>query len=282
MTARTAAGEDGFALVAALTAAMLFAFFAYAVLAADRGAISGFDAQLQRAKLEAAADAGLAMAVEGLGAPPSRRWPIDGRSRTFAVDDAEITATLEDERGKVALDRLQPDQVRRLFQAAGVSGARLDQLTDNLLDWEDGGERLNGARTIDYAADDVRPRRGPVRTLGELMAIKGMDSTVFNRITPALTLFFGVQGDFDRSTASPLAVKVMRSDGESGPDAIVRAREQAGQRTALAADPVGDYAGRPVTVRITARNALGGAFRRSTIVELTGQPGHPFWVRAID
>ncbi|MDR3509131.1 MAG: type II secretion system protein GspK [Caulobacteraceae bacterium] len=277
-----AASEDGFALVAALTGAALFALFAYTVLAADRGATAGLSAQFQRARLEAAADAGLATAVEGLGRPPGQRWAIDGRTLTFTLDGVEIEATVEDERGKVPLNGIKPDQARRLFNAAGVSGARLDQLTDGLLSWEDGVDRPNGARGIDYAADGVRRRAGPVRTLGELAAIKGMDPNILARIAPAVTLFPADSGGFDSQTASPLALKVMSAGGADSPGAIIRARALAGERAALDTGPSTTYVGRTLTIRIAARDSGGGVFRRTTVVELTGQPAHPFWVRAID
>lgn len=273
--AQPRAPEDGFALVTALIAVLLFALFAYAVLAADRGAVADVDAQVQRATLEAAADAGLATAIDGLASQGRDRWAIDGRSRRFMLDDIEITANIEDERGKIALNGIKPDQARRLFQAVGVSGARLDRLTDNLLDWEDGGERPNGARAIDYEVDDVRPRNGPIRTLGELMAIKGMDADLFSRIAPALTLFFG-EGAFDRTNASPLALKVMTTG------AMTQAQPSNGQAALSVGATQADYIGRPLTISITARNSSGGVFRRSTIIQLTGQPGRPVWVRAID
>jgi general secretion pathway protein K len=229
----------------------------------------------------AAADAGLATAEAGLGGG-GQRWGLDGRPKSFMIDEVNITATVEDERGKVALNGLKEDQARRLFTAAGVSGAKLDQLTASLMNWEDGGNRAAGAKVIDYAADGVRERSGPVRTLGELAAIRGMTPEVLDRITPALTLFFGDEGMFDTSTASPLALKVMSATGGDDPESIVRAREAAGERTKLDAGPPINYVGRPLTVRIVASDDRGGVLRRASIVELTGQPRSPLWVRAID
>jgi general secretion pathway protein K len=142
LSARAArSGEDGFALVAALGAAMLLALIAYTVLASDRAAIADLEAQQTRARLEAAADAAVATAIEGLDAPAGRRWPIDGSSRTLDVDGQAVEVAVEDERGKIPLKSLTPDQARRLFKAAGASGGRLDQLTDSFLDWRDGARR---------------------------------------------------------------------------------------------------------------------------------------------
>lgn len=268
-------GEGGFALVAALGAALLFSLLAYAILAADRGDIAEVQAQLSRARMEAAADAGLATAVAGLGAPINRRWEIDRRHKTLIVDDVQVDVVVEDERGKAPLNSLRPEQARRLFQAAGVSGARLDLLTDNLLDWEDGARRPNGTKDIDYAAEDLHPRQGPFRTVDELMAVRGMDPAIFDRIAPDLTVFFGFRGVFDPTSASPLAKAVMSpAIGDPSASASI-------QRPTLAA-PGDDYVGRPFAVRIAAHDAAGGELRRAYIVELTGQPSQPFWVRAVD
>lgn len=48
MTRGAAARDGGFALVAALTALLLFALMAYTVLAADQGATAGAQAQIDR------------------------------------------------------------------------------------------------------------------------------------------------------------------------------------------------------------------------------------------
>ena len=275
-------GEDGFALVPALVGALLFAYLAYAVLAADRGALAGLDAQMRRARLEAAGDAGLATAIHALAAEDvARRWSLDGRPHRVDVDGVEVTVVVEDERGKVPLNKLGEDSFRRLFEAAGVRGARLDRLVDGALDWREGGERIPGG-ALAYAQKGVRPRLGPFRSIGELAEIDGMSPDVLARIAPASTVFFGEGGGFEPDYAQPLALAVMSARGENSTEAIVRARELAGQRTAVELASSKSYVGRPLTVRVLARDGRGGVFRRATLVELTGRRSEPFWVRAVD
>jgi len=273
--------EDGFALIAALGAAMFFALLAYAVLASDRGAITALDAQLTHARLEAAADAGVATALDGLGAPQGRRWLLDGRTVTLEIDGLQVDVDVEDERGKVALRDIQPEQARRLFQAAGATGSRLDQLTDNLLDWQDGAARAGGGLALDYAADGLRPRGAPMRTVEELLALRGMDQATFDRVAPALTAFVALSAEFDPSTASPLARQVMGprpdDDADGGPGGA-----GGKPRATLDSGAPSDYVGRPLALRVTARDGRGGLFRRTTVVELTGQPRRPYWVRGVE
>lgn len=277
---RAAGQEDGFALVTALVAVLLFALTAYTVLASDRGAVAELDAQIERARLEAAADAALATAAAGLGAASNRRWPIDGRPQELSIDGLEVAVALEDERGKAPLNNLQPAQARRLLQAVGVSASRLNGLTDSLLSWKDGFSRPNAAKPLDYAPDGVQPRNGPFVTVGELAAVKGMTPELLARIAPALTVFQG-NGAFAPQVATPLALTAMTETGGEGPDAIIRARELAGQRAKLDSSAE-SYLGRVVTVRVSVRSPRGGALERATILEMTGAARRPIWVRATD
>jgi general secretion pathway protein K len=273
--------REGFALIPALISVLIFSYIAYAVLAADRGALASMDAAVRTARLEAAADAGLATAVQALGADSAaRRWSLDGRPHRLALDSAEVVMTVEDERGKAPLNVLTEEQWRRLFEAGGASGSRLDRLVDGAMDWRDSGQRLDGG-SLNYARRGVRPRWGPLRTVGELAELDGMDAELLSRIAPAVTLFRGEGGDFDAKTAQPLALGVMAETGTDSVDAISRARELAGQRTALDVAPV-SYVGRPLTVRVVARDAQGRVFRRAAVVEFTGRRAEPYWVRAID
>ncbi|WP_165190161.1 type II secretion system protein GspK [Caulobacter soli] len=260
---------------------LIFSYIAFAVLAADRGALAGADAAMRTARLEAAADAGLATAVHGLGAESAAaRWSADGRPRRLDLGGAEVTMTIEDERGKASLNSLTETQWRRLFQAGGASGARLDRLVDSAMDWRDNGERVDGG-LLYYARRGVRPRWSAMRTVGELAELDGMDPALLARIAPSLTLFWGASGAFEARNADPLAMSVMSSSDSGGVDTIIRQRELAGQRTALEAGSV-SYVGRPVTVRIVARDTQGGVFRRAAIIEFTGRRDTPYWLRALD
>jgi general secretion pathway protein K len=273
-------GEDGFALIAALGAALLFALVAYTVLATDRAAIATLDAQQTQARLEAAADGGLALAVQGLGGSPGRRWRLDGRIRSFDVGGARVDVLVEDERGKVPLGDLSTARARSILETAGVRGARLDQLTASLINWTDGADRPGGATALDYAPYGLRPREAALQAVGELMAIKGMDRALFDRIAPSVTVFGDDATTFDPTTATPFARKVMAAaeiadQEESGDEPPVK-------KSGISMDADDDYVGRRLTVRITARDSRGGLYRRAAVIELTGQSREPYWIRAIE
>ena len=199
------ASDQGYAIVAAVAALAVFATLAYAVLAADRGALDDLRAQYAQARLDAAAEAGLAKAIEGLAsADPQRRWPIDGRLSKLVFEGTQLTIRIEDERGKVPMTDLTDEQVRRLFFGAGARGAQLDTLTDSFLDWvdEDDDRRPHGAEAPDYLAQGVHPRNGAPLTIEELARLNGMTPEIFERIRPVLTTHFGQSGAFGTCPAT--------------------------------------------------------------------------------
>lgn len=263
--------EQGFVLVAALVAMAIFSAVAIAMLSAERGNLAGVAAERQQARLAAAADAGLVLAAahladRGLGSAP---WRIDGRDYRERLGEVSLTIRIEDERGKIRLNELSDAQARLMFEGAGAQGRRVDELTDAFLDWIDTDDdvRSNGAEAADYARLGYRPRNGAMRTVGELAMVRGMDRTLYDRLAPAVTVFFGGAGAFDPATAHPLAIAVMTETGMGSPEVIARQREWAGQRTALEPDGLPALGGRPLTVRVTAQTDTGDRMERVTIIE---------------
>jgi len=276
--------DTGYAMVVAVAGMMAFAYVSFEAVAVNRGATIAVAGQVERAKLAAAADSGIAVALNGLGVEDTKqRWWIDGKPRTLAIDNMVLKIVVEDERGKIPINRLDEDQVRTMFADVGVGGNRLDTLVDSFEDWqdEDDDARPNGAEAPYYQPYGIKPRNGPFRTIDELSEIRGMDQNLFAKLKPALTVFFGDAGGFSVQTSQPLALAVMSG---VGPDQ--------GQPTGVPQNtdpdtPVYDpsaesYIGRPLTVRVTVRDVDGGEFSRAAIVELTGSKTNPYWIRYIE
>jgi general secretion pathway protein K len=274
--------DKGYALIAALAAMLAFSLLAFEVLAASRGNVATAGAELERARLQAAADAGIAAAIAGLDTDDrTKRWAIDGRARAFSFDGIALTLTIEDERGKVPINILTEEQFGSLIEAAGVTDERRDVLVDSFEDWidDDSDRRDHGAEAGDYASLGIRPRNGAIRTADELMLIRGMDENLYRQIAPALTLFFGESGGFSPSTANPLALAVMSGMGEDSPEVIARVRELSGERSELEIADAKPLTGRTLTVRVTASDGSYGRLARSAIVELTGNDKDRVWIR---
>ena len=275
-------GEEGYALVAAVVSIAVFALMSLAMINAAGGSQLGVAAEIERAKLAAAAQAGTTIAISNLlGDDRARRWSPDGRTRRVRFDDVVLAITVEDERGKIPLNLMEDKDVRTMFEALGTTGERLDVLTDSFLDWRDQDDesRPEGAEASYYDARGLYPRNGPLRSIDELILIRGMDRALLERLRPAVSVNFGSGGGFDPRFAHPFALAVMGGGGLAGPAVIERQRELAGQRPALEIGENLALAGRPLTIRVLASGPQGAAYRRAVIVELTGAASLPYVIR---
>ncbi len=271
--------DQGFALIMAVIAALLFSYLALFVVENSRGDIAMARARQDRARMEAAAQAGLMLAIHGLGLDEhSGRWAIDGRPRRLTFDGVTLTIWVEDERGKMPANDATEAQWRRLLAGAGVSGLQLGMLTAAITDWidDDMDSRPNGAEREDYrrSGSMVFPRDRAIRTLDELLDVRGMTPDILERIRPALTLFFGPPPAFSARTAvSPLAVTAMLGQSEAGVDMVARQRDLAnGAQTALDTADSQSLIVRPLCVRVLAELPDGGRVSHAAIIQLTSNP----------
>jgi type II secretory pathway component PulK len=254
--------DRGYALVAALAAAAVFSYLTFQALAADEGVRATVAARSERAHLEAAAEAGVMIAVHGLGeAGFENRWRIDGTARHADFGDVELAIAVEDERAKAPLSGLNDNQARVLFEGAGASGDRLEALVAEFHDWRSAG-----------AAPDT-PRR-QVDAAGELMTLKDMDLALYRRIAPSVTVYLQAGETFEPRYATPLALAVMQALGK-GPGVALPAASPA---LALGTDDHLD--GHTLSVHVLARDREGGEVRRTAVVEMTGDAAEPYWLRA--
>ncbi|HXU99197.1 MAG TPA: hypothetical protein VG166_01710 [Caulobacteraceae bacterium] len=273
---RPAAGDGGWALVAAVAGIAVLAMIAYQVLAADIGGIATARARIEQAELMAAADAGIATAIHGLGAQDrDARWPIDGSHRTFDFAGVALDVTIEDERGKAPLAGLNESQARALFQGAGAEGDQLDNLVAEFIDWQN--EQPLAPQAPPPA---LQVRHGAMRSLGELAALPGMDKEILARAAPAVTVFPELTSGFDPTYASPLAIATVQSLGGQSANGVDG--EQTFLRPDEIAAPDDHLFGRTLTVRVVAQARDGARTRRMAIVELTGGKATPFWIRYVE
>jgi general secretion pathway protein K len=284
--------EHGFAMVAAVAAVGAFAFISFEVLAADRGVISSVSASVEQARLSAAADAGMMMAIHGIAQEDqSQRWTLDGHTREVAFRGVDLSITVQDERGKAPLDGLNPAQSRALFQGAGATDDRLDALVDELRDFQSADDDDSTTTTPPPAQGQglaAAPiRHGGFRTVGDLMVLKDMDANLYSRIAPAVTVFFEESGPFERGHASALAAATMRASEDESPE-----EEQLDQQSedAKPAEAIEDenLIGRTLTINVIAHGPNGAQTHRMAIVELTGSnnphpnekvQSAPYWIR---
>lgn len=270
--------DDGFAMVMAVVAAGLFAYLAMLFLQCERGDLIGMQARMQRVRLANAADAGVMVAMHGLGVTDrTRRWTADGQSHVMMFDGVSLAVTVEDERGKMAINRVDQEKLRRLLGVVGVPETDLDHLTDSILDWLDSDDaaRPNGAEARQYRAakSDVIPRNGKIRTIEELAGVQGMTPDLLARLAPAISIHFGDYGAFNERHANPLALMAMRGGGEGF------SRASGGHVTALDIAEDTTLEGKPVMIKVVARLSDAAILERRVVAELTHSPSNPVWIR---
>ena len=175
-----------------------------------------------------AAEAGINQAAWALALPdPAQRWLPDGREYRIQFDDAEIVVRITDESGLIDLNASEALTLTNLFVSAGVDLARATSLAEAIVDWRDGDElRLpNGAEDRDYAAEgfDYGAKDAPFDLVSELEQVMGMDSELFRRIEPALTVYSG-QAVPNLAFAPPLVMRALYPQDPATADLIVETR----------------------------------------------------------
>lgn len=280
---RPSAREAGYASIAAVILIAVLATIAGGLVTQSRSLADDVAADIEQARLAAAADAGLALALDGLlVGDRAGRWSIDGRDRHLRFDGTRLTIRIEDERGKVPLNLLDEESAARLVAIAGLGDGLMARVAaDSLLDWTDDDDepRSNGAEADWYRKLKVRPPNGSLRSIDELARVRGFDPATVARMRGYVTVNFG-SGGFDARYAQPQAMAVMLEGGANSPLVIQRQRELAGQRVAIELGEALDLAGRPLTVAVTAERDGGGRLVRRSVIELTGSPAEPYLVRS--
>ena len=272
--------EGGYALVTAVLAMAVLSLMALTLTTNARGTMAGATATIASARLGAAADAGLMIAIHGLAQERERRWSIDGRQRALRFDGIDVFIQIEDERGKIPLNQVTDEQVRTIFEALGIDGTDLEVAVDSFLDWRDDDDdvRPSGAEAPYYAALGRSPRNGQLRTIDEVVLIRGITPAMVERLRPASTIYGIDREGFDDRYASPLALAAMSGGGLGSPAVIQRERELAGQRPAIELGPDETLVGRPLLIRVETRDG-DAKVRRATVIELTGSRIRPYVIR---
>lgn len=139
----------------------------------------------------------------------------------FPIGDGVVTATVEDERGKLNLNALSnlPDpqaripvilRYKRLFELVQVD----PRVVDAIVDWVDPDEipEPDGAESTYYQTlrQPYRAANAPLQSFEELLLIKGVTPDMLTRLAKYVTVFPS-QGDtkVNLNTADPLVMRAL-------------------------------------------------------------------------
>ena len=276
---RVPSGERGYAMVAAVAGIALMATMAMSVIALTTPQLGALQAEMDRARLTAAADAGITVALEGLTSRAlASRWTLDGEVHAFQFDGVTLKVHIEDEHGKIMVSRIGADNMGWLLEAIGLQGAELEIARDSFADWvdQDDEPRENGAEADYYAPRGLNARNDVPQTIDELADIRGFSPQLIERFRRFATVDTG-EVPFDMHYASPLAIQVMTDGVADSPAILERRRELGGQRTALGWTGSALKKPRTVSVVVVAKGPDGSTLNRRAVARVA-LPGPQRWI----
>jgi general secretion pathway protein K len=108
---------------------------------------------------------------------------FDGEWREENLGAGTLRVRFIDEGGKININRVNEETLRRVFTNLGIDGARRDVLVDSIMDWRDTDDlhRINGAESDYYASltPGYSAKNGPLDSVADLLWIKGMTRELF-------------------------------------------------------------------------------------------------------
>lgn len=275
--------QRGYALLVAVAAIAVFAALAMAIETATMINTAGAAGALSRARAEAAADSGLAIAEHGLIVGEDQILVLrNGRQHKIELDGSQVNIRIIDERGKIPLGNIEEAVVKRMFEQIGLSGQELSIASDSFQDWVDGDDerRPNGAEAAWYAPLGYAPRNGPPISVDELARIRGVGPRVALRLRSYVTADPDVHV-FDPKYAQRQALAAMSEGGDLAPDSIEHQREDEGQQVALDIAKKADLLNRPMTIEVDADAPGGGHAHHEVVIVLTGNEFQPYTIHAV-
>ena len=134
---------------------------------------------------------------------PQKSDLFDGSWREVNFGGGVFRVRLIDEGGKINLNRVNEDTLRRVFTNLGIDDTRRDILVDSIMDWRDPDDlhRTNGAENDYYATQSpaYTAKNGPLDSVEDLLWIRGM--------TPELYFGFEAANESAPGNAPRIALK---------------------------------------------------------------------------
>jgi general secretion pathway protein K len=172
-------------------------------------------------KAEALARAGLEVAIMQLTLDLSdpKEAGFDARGQAWATNESlyvdhllgegSYNVSVVDEESKLPINRLTPEQLKRVVELLDFDPAEGDVIVDSILDWIDENDlhRLNGAEDEYYATliPPYRAKNGPLDRVEELLLVQGVTKEVFYG-TPATEEAEAVPGFVDLFTTTSVGL----------------------------------------------------------------------------
>jgi len=278
--------EKGIALIAVLWALTLLSIIAAALsletrtsariarnMADQAAARAAADAGIQRAILDladlagASTDSGNHRAILRFVAPADgepAKLPSGGAAYDWPFANTTVHISVQDEVGKINLNRAPEVPLAALFRSVGVEPGKAQSLAAAIADFRDADNltRPAGAEVAEYRAAGLAwgPKNAPFQAVEELQQVLGMTTEIYERVAPYLTPYSMV-GRFNPTTTTDPLRGILR-------------------RVGFNSQYVSSYPGLVYSIRAEAKGANGAVFVREARVQLIQQERTPVRILA--
>lgn len=173
---------------------------------------------LDNARAKAMAEAGLNRAImELFNKDEQTRWPYNGEVTQMDFEDGVVQIMIRNTAGLVDINTASQDLLEKLFSLVEMEQNKRLELVDAIMDWRDPDDlkRLNGAEDNEYHLEGLdygTPDR-KFFSIGELRYVLGMDTSIYNTISPFITVFSGM-GDLNLNVAPVELVNLFQTNGD--------------------------------------------------------------------
>lgn len=210
--------DNGFALLLVIVAMGLLAYAAAIFVRSARGYVRAVSAQVETARADALAEAGVNLAVleiARLRSRPDRGQRGLGEQRWHCRSgENSLVIQVQDEGGKIDLNFASERLLRALLAGLEVAPDRVAAQVDAIMDFRDRDEdkRLNGAETPEYlaAGREWGPKNAPFAVVEELYQVLGLDRELVERMLPFVTAHSGKDG-IDPDGASRRLIELIKN-----------------------------------------------------------------------
>ena len=263
--------QQGVALVIVIWTMALLALLMVGFLSNVRSQLSIARNDYEQAQARALAEAGISLAILGALEPdPDARWRLDGTVQTLAFAGGIIRASVQNEAGKIDLNRAPEPLLAGLFRTVGVAKAQSAALLQSIARWKAG--RLEA-----WAAAGAATSAEPFLAVEELRSVPGMSPEIFDRVAPFVTVH-SRQAMIDPLSAPIEVLRSIPGVTQAAIDAFVESRSRPEAVPALtgAASFLASSYAQAVMVRSEGTTAAGTTAVREGVIEIGGGPGMPY------
>jgi general secretion pathway protein K len=273
---RLPAGQGGIALIIVMWILTLLMLIASSFIHAMRTEINIVGNSVTKARLEAAAYAGVQRAILEMVKPPQiqDRWNTVGIPQSWSFNGQPMQVSILDESGKIDINVGNEALMRGLFRSQGATEEETIALMEAVLDWRDADslKRPRGAEEAEYAAAGLAyaPANATFQSIEELRLVLGMTPALYQRLAPLITIY-SRQAGINSQIASREVLRAIPGVTEAQLDEFLKQRELA--RTNKQPTPVfapaalyPSFGNGVMNVRVEATSDDGSSFVREAVV----------------